>query len=183
MITMVKDRLELIRPESEGSVGAEIGVRYGEFSAQILSLPLKQLWLVDAWRRIPGVYDTISDEAHTEYMVSVLRKFAGDIHTGRVCVRQGLSLEVAKSGAIPPLDWFYLDADHHYQAVMDDLIAWSALLKPKGVIFGHDYAGNENARAWEIEVVPAVDDFCEKYGWRLTNLTNELMPSYRLERA
>jgi hypothetical protein len=37
------------------------------------------------------------------------------------------------------LDYVYLDADHHYEAVCRDIDAWLPKVKPGGVIAGHDF--------------------------------------------
>lgn len=36
-------------------------------------------------------------------------------------------------------DFIFIDADHDYESVREDVIAWSKLLKPEGIIAGHDY--------------------------------------------
>lgn len=37
-------------------------------------------------------------------------------------------------------DVVYIDADHSYEAVMADITNWSKLLKPGGIVAGHDFA-------------------------------------------
>jgi predicted O-methyltransferase YrrM len=38
-----------------------------------------------------------------------------------------------------PIDYLYVDADHSYEAVRDDLAAWVPHVKPGGLILGDDY--------------------------------------------
>lgn len=40
---------------------------------------------------------------------------------------------------IPPLDLVYIDADHGYEAVKSDILLSLKLVKPNGIISGHDY--------------------------------------------
>lgn len=40
-------------------------------------------------------------------------------------------------------DGVYLDADHHYRSVVDDILSWYGKLAPGGVLCGHDYVTNE----------------------------------------
>ena len=37
------------------------------------------------------------------------------------------------------LDFVFLDADHRYEAVMEDISNWLPKIKPNGVLAGHDY--------------------------------------------
>lgn len=39
-------------------------------------------------------------------------------------------------------DTVYIDADHRYEAVRDDIIAYMSLIKPGGFISGHDYSAS-----------------------------------------
>ncbi len=48
------------------------------------------------------------------------------------------SLDAAKRFALNSLDFVFIDADHTYDAVASDLAAWVPIVKPGGVIAGHD---------------------------------------------
>ena len=37
----------------------------------------------------------------------------------------------------------FIDGDHSYEAVREDLAAWEAKLVPGGIIAGHDFGNNE----------------------------------------
>ena len=55
------------------------------------------------------------------------------------------------------LDAVFIDANHSYEAVLDDLASWFPKVKPGGKIAGHDYLpGN---KASESGVIPAVQKF------------------------
>jgi cephalosporin hydroxylase len=55
------------------------------------------------------------------------------------------------------LDFVYIDGNHGYEAVLDDLAAWSPKVRTGGFISGHDY--RVNAAKPFIEVVEAVNDW------------------------
>jgi predicted O-methyltransferase YrrM len=67
-----------------------------------------------------------------------------------------------------PIDFLYIDADHGYDGVMADLIAWVPHVRPGGVIVGDDY---DNAiypgvkRAW--------DTFERTYGFQFTRFQSD----------
>lgn len=62
-----------------------------------------------------------------------------------------------------PIDYLYIDADHSYASVLEDLIRWVPHVKPGGVMVGDDY-GNRSfpgvKRAW--------DEFEQAHGLMLT---------------
>ena len=37
------------------------------------------------------------------------------------------------------LDWVFIDANHTYDAVLADILAWSPKLKASGLLSGHDF--------------------------------------------
>jgi len=177
---IIENRLELIKMLPDNSFVAEIGVRTAAFSNEILThCPVRRLYLVDSWTRYPGYPDAIdcSQAEHEENFREAQR--VASHHSGRGVIIRGFSERIAGncSAVIPPLDAVYIDANHSYEYVFNDLLKWSRRLKPDGVLLGHDYIERNG-----MEVVAAVNDFCAKHGWRLTHVTSEDFPSFRLER-
>lgn len=181
---IVAKRIDLIKAMPPGSVGCEIGVWRGYFSIEILNeTRVGKLFLVDSWKPRPEYNDPLSQDDHEKNLAECKHHIRGHAASGRVVIVRGDSLEIAAHPRkIPPLDWVYIDADHSYQACFADLEAWAARLKPTGVIMGHDYTDNDQAKRWNFGVIPAVTDFCAKHGWRLAAKTAEDFASYRLER-
>lgn len=67
-----------------------------------------------------------------------------------------------------PIDWLYIDADHSYEAVRDDLRAWVPHVKPGGIILGDDYGHHSFPgvkRAW--------DEFEQTHGLTLTRYQSD----------
>lgn len=62
-----------------------------------------------------------------------------------------------------PIDYLYIDADHHYEAVLADLEAWVPHVRQGGVIAGDDY-GNRSFPG----VKQAWDDFERAHGFTFT---------------
>ena len=69
------------------------------------------------------------------------------------------------------LDFVYIDANHEFDYVMEDVIAWSRKVKIGGIISGHDYD-----RAHLKGVVPAVKLYTKMHKiteWYLTDQRRE----------
>lgn len=66
------------------------------------------------------------------------------------------------------LDLVFIDADHSYESVKQDIELWAPKLKPKGILCGHDYATDAPG------VIKAVDEI---FGEKI-HLEKELESSY-----
>lgn len=61
----------------------------------------------------------------------------------------------------PVLDFAYLDGDHSYEATLADLKAWWGVLKPGGILAGHDVVVPGESRAWSGFIQSAIADFID----------------------
>ncbi|NQT52774.1 class I SAM-dependent methyltransferase, partial [bacterium] len=121
-----------------GGVVAEIGVFRGGFSQRILeATEPKTLHLVDAWEGDVSSGGVVAkgDDVHE----AVLRRFEGPVADGRVVVHRQTSLEAAAGFEDGAFDWVFLDANHGYQGMKEDLEAWFPKVRPGGYVTGHDY--------------------------------------------
>lgn len=170
----------LLRMLPRGSVGAEIGVWKGDFSAILLStlrpqrLHLIDPWLVqsnetyqDAWygNALPGGQAAM-DAMHQGVRI----RFRRAIKHGRVVVHRCASTEIASTFPDSSFDWVYIDGDHTYEAVRADLAAYSPKVKPGGIICGDDY---HRRGWWGDAVIRAVNDFANEVGAELVELPND----------
>jgi predicted O-methyltransferase YrrM len=58
---------------------------------------------------------------------------------------------------LPMIDFVYIDGDHSYAAVKNDITQVLKILKPGGIIAGHDYGVG-----YEMDVIRAVDEMIGK---------------------
>jgi hypothetical protein len=152
------------------SVGAEIGVHLGDFSAEILRIVAPaRLHLVDPWEHFDSPtykqawYGGGAKGGQTEMderYESVLVRFRSEIQTGQVVVHRGFSNDFGS--ALPPehLDWVYIDGNHTYDFVKRDLGLFFDKLKPGGYLLGDDY---HDGGWWAGGVKKAVDEFVRAY--------------------
>lgn len=129
------------------SIGAEIGVWQGDFSAAILTVAQpRTVHLIDPWQSAPAelegvLYDKPQadmDAIHDQ----VLRRFAHEIASGTVVVHRARSADAAGEIADGSLDWAYIDGDHTYEGVSADLAAYAPKLGSDGLLCGDDYVAN-----------------------------------------
>lgn len=164
----------------KGSIGAEIGVHLGDFSQRIIdTVSPKELHLIDPWEyHRDETYKTAwygggakggqaeMDERHAR----VLKRFKQHIRSGRVKVHRGYSTEVLSRLPDGYLDWVYIDGNHLYEFVKQDLALSLRKVKPGGYITGDDYT---EEGWWEGGVMKAVNEFAESHAVRWIEMRNQ----------
>ena len=147
-------------------VGAEVGVQAGDTSIQLLKgLPsLKRLYCVDAWRWYPE-YDhdrcptdktggrwpdqELLDAARETF----LRRMIAGGFQARVVMMPMFSVDAAEQVADASLDFVFLDANHSYEFVRQDIELWRPKVRRGGLLAGHDYRNLHNPRWGVTEAV------------------------------
>lgn len=142
----------------------EIGVWEGGFSDEILTIVQPAtLHLVDPWAYQPEFANTAfgkprNETAMEDKFQQVSMKFADD---PRVVIHRAMSHDVLETFADATLDWVYLDGNHNYEVVRDDLALCQRKVRPGGIISGDDFL-------WKVEdgapVRTAVREFRKKIG-------------------
>ena len=136
---------------------AEIGSCIGNNAKKMLDTwdGLSKLYLVDSFDTCPDFKDPAEQEKNKK---SLLDRFKDE---PRVKIILKKSVETAKRFKDESIDFIYIDANHTYKAVMDDVTAWTPKVKKGGIIGGHDYeyfCPTTNTRS----VKDAVDEFYGK---------------------
>ena len=161
------------------SVGAEIGVYAGDFSEEILRIvkPAK-LELIDPWIYEPsepykeawygGKAQGGQEEMDGRYK-AVLTRFSRKIRAGQISVHRGYSSEVCRKFPDDYFDWIYIDGNHLYKFVKEDLEGYYPKVKRSGYIAGDDY---RIGGWWESGVKVAVDEFVENVPVELVQIHN-----------
>lgn len=118
----------------------EIGSWKGRSTRALAENTLGQVTAVDTWAGTPGE-DAHADVDGAELLKTFLSNIQG-LPAGRLRVLQGNSVASAAllASANEKFDLIFIDADHHYAQVKDDIAAWRPLLAPNGLLCGHDYA-------------------------------------------
>jgi hypothetical protein len=173
-IRLRDERRFLLRMLPRASVGAEIGVWRGDFSARILrTVRPAKLHLIDPWAFMSaeayrdawyGGKLAADQEAMDKIHDGVVLRFAREIAAGVVEVHRSTSTEASSRFPAAYFDWVYVDGNHLYEAVRADLELFDAKLKPDGLLAGDDYG---LPGWWEDGVTRAVDDFVAAGGYEV----------------
>lgn len=146
---------------------AEIGCAFGGYAREVLKTWKGQkYYMVDPWIDQPlDVYREKHDQVNFEgHYFDCCKLAAAD---ARVQLIRKFSVEGAKDVPDDSLDMVFIDANHSYQAVLEDTEAWWPKLKSSGVMGFDDYGTDIN---WPnfCEVKKAVDRWCAERGLTFT---------------
>jgi len=133
--------------------GAEIGVKLGKYSEALCkAIPGLKLKCVDPYLPGPEVeWDDAEDffgkalKLLKDYDAEIIKKTS----------RHAAAEDVPKWS----LDFVYIDANHEFNHVMQDIIIWSERVRKGGIVSGHDYDNDD--------VKTAVDAYVKIHGYNL----------------
>ena len=132
----------------------EVGVWKGR-TTQIFAEHAKgTVYAVDTWSGVPD-----DPKQHSKLYPDAANAFeefranmAPYIQSGRVVPVTTDSLTAARRFAAQGLrfDLVFIDADHRYEAVRDDVAAWSPLVADGGILCGHDFNPKWPGVVWAV---------------------------------
>lgn len=142
-------------------VGVEIGVEFGEHALETLeNLNMKKLYLIDPYCYYDG-YKEGDLGIRTENIQSDSEIFANKLlkkYSDKVVWIRKISDE-ALEDIKEKVDFVYIDGNHEYDFVKNDIKNYSKLVKQDGIIGGHDFKSwEENGRSCLFGVIEAVRD-------------------------
>ena len=144
--------------------GVEIGVEAGINALSISkSLKLKKLYLIDIWCKY--TQDSNSYNYNKDYD-RVKKKFK---NKKNIIIIKGSSAKVAKTFPDNSLDFVYIDANHQYKYIKEDIKIWSTKVKENGYVCGHDYFYKFPG------IIKAVDKFTKVNNYKLMVAKNPIV--------
>jgi predicted O-methyltransferase YrrM len=109
--------------------GAEIGVADGRYSFILCkNIPGLELIAVDPFYR----------SGHEAKAHEILASF----HTN---IMKTTSMEAVLKVPDESLDFVFIDGDHHFDYVMEDIIGWTRKVRKGGIVSGHDFYNFHNS--------------------------------------
>ena len=111
--------------EREWQVGAELGVASGQTFGRLLDT-FPELILIGVDRSI--------NLQRRDMVRAIVRR-----HPLRATYHEMLTSQAAMLVSTASLDFVFVDADHKYESVKNDILRWLPKLREGGVMLGHDY--------------------------------------------
>lgn len=164
MIKVREDLFKIVN-EREYKVAVEIGVKFGYFSAAIMKgcPQLSLLYSVDPWE----LAGDVSRRKHYDAAVVRLGRYG---KRNQILKMRSIeaAAELAARGEM--VDFVYIDGDHSRKGVERDIAAWWPLIRPGGLLAGHDYVRHPTQHYGIVEAVDAFLDANPDLVVRLTDV-------------
>jgi len=129
-------------------IGIEIGIYAGAYAVVYLEeLDIKKVFLIDPYLargKMEGV-------AHSQLKD----------HENKIEWAKAKSIDAVNKFDNESLDFVYIDGDHQYETVLQDISLYYPKVKKGGLVSGHDYG-----RRWP-GVPKAVNEFCGRNRFKL----------------
>jgi len=137
---------EFLMKKFNVKIAAEIGVARAHHSAHLLeAIPDLKLYSIDPWglfikeHKPMYPYHSFEDEEKIyQKAVHLLKSFGQRSKIIRSTSKRAVDL------ISEPLDMIFIDADHSYEAVKEDIGLWWDKVKVGGIISGHDYGHSDH---------------------------------------
>lgn len=117
-------------------VGVEIGVYKGEFT-EILAKSGLKIFGIDPWLSY-GEYEYEKWQNKQDYNFKFTQKRLKPYEN--ITLIRKMSMDAVEDFADESIDFVYIDGNHRFQYVAEDLMRWGRKVKTGGIICGHDYA-------------------------------------------
>lgn len=156
-----RDQLAGLFAELKYTKGAEIGVEQGEYSEGLLSAN-KDLYLycIDAWKAYKGYNDHTRQEKLDKFY-QITKDRLSNFRSRHSIIRM-MSDWAIKEFRDEELDFVYIDANHDFLHVTNDIYNWSKKVRKGGIIAGHDYITDQN-EAPHVHVRQVLEGYTQAY--------------------
>ena len=147
--------------------GVEIGVEQGLFSESLCkNNPGVKHFSIDAWKAYSGYRDHVSQAKLDGFYEATKARLA----PYQCEIIRGFSLEVINQFRDGSLDYVYIDGNHNFQNLTNDISEWSKKVRVGGVISGHDYK-REKKQVFNhtVQVVHGYTDAYHITPWFITS--------------
>lgn len=134
-------------------VGAEIGVWRGDFSLALWKANKKAtIYSIDPW----AMYDEYPEKNAPEVMDEAFRLAQRRLTKTSCIIIRAFSMDAVKTFRDGELDFVYIDGNHTFEYVTNDIAEWSKKVRIGGIVSGHDYARYKNkGRSCHVKSVVA----------------------------
>lgn len=168
-------------------IGAEIGGWKGHTTKRILELvpTIEKYYVIDPWELYVEYEKSLDPRGDFAKMVkdmeNVFNEFKKRVrpYKSKIEIMKMFSSEAVKNIPDESLDFIFIDGNHAYEYVKEDIVNWIPKVKMGGLISGHDYDRRDGTN---LEVQKAVDEMLKKVNkgdnyvwwlWKKENILND----------
>lgn len=125
------------------------------------------VYAVDTWKgSVNGVCQQEIGKHAPGWLKREFQKNMDGLLGNKVQVMEMDSLKAAERLSGQDLDLVFIDAEHTYESVRSDILAWYGLVRNGGILAGHDYGGSwEGVQRAVDEMIPDHERVPGTYIW------------------
>ncbi len=132
-------------------VGAEIGVLQGYFSEILCqSNPELKLYSVDAWLFYP-TRKNFRKQKDYDYAYEVAKNKLSSYPKNEIIKKW--SMDAVNDFEDESLDFVFIDANHEFRYIAEDIAEWSKKVKKGGIVSGHDFGRSHDRQFGNVKDV------------------------------
>jgi predicted O-methyltransferase YrrM len=148
--------------------GAEIGVACGKYSQRLcMEIPGLTIYCVDPWAKYIGNRRAPSVERLEGHYMEARERLKGY----KAIFMRELSMDAVKKIPDGSLDFVFIDGNHDYSYVLEDIREWSKKVKSGGIVSGHDYYNFRGSG-----IIKAVTEYLKDKPKIVLNITTKHRP-------
>lgn len=142
--------IQMLR-ERGAKYGVEVGTDRGKYAEQLLKgIPGLKLTCVDPW--VPYTEGKeIHDQANVDQIYEEAKKRLYPLVGSKIM--KMTSMEAVRWLRDDSLDFVFIDGNHEYDHVLEDITQWTKKVKLGGIVCGHDYKEDLTNNYGVIEAV------------------------------
>ncbi len=136
-LPFTRGTLIILFKELDFKKGAEIGVASGRFSESLcMSIPDLKMYCIDPWI----MYEDYQERNLSQDRMDILYESTKEKLAHFNCeIIKDFSMNAVKKFSPGSLDFVYIDANHVFKYVLEDITMWADTVRPGGIVSGHDY--------------------------------------------
>lgn len=161
----LRDDMYKLFAELGFTTGLEIGIEKGKNAQTMFEIiPNLKLFGIDPYKLHPQAsfaYHAAKRNWNDEYQKNCKKQCLKRMNGRNFTLLEGFSEDMITKVEDNSLDFVYIDADHSYDFVMQDMILWGRKLKKGGIMSGHDYFPENDKSGRRAKVTQAVNDYAK----------------------
>jgi len=155
-----RNELPKFLKEQGYKVGAEIGVYKAEYTKHFCEAGLK-MYAVDPYMAFTGQGRTQNKQDRQDFLFGHAQRYLKGYDVTFIRKTSMEALEDIKDNS---LDFVFIDGDHNFKHVAEDIFEWSKKVRDGGVVAGHDYCSTwPKAKNVIMQVQYVVDAYVKTF--------------------